>query len=696
MNTKNKTKLLAILAVTAMALVPAFALIDSDDSSADTRDINVNDWGQFRTAMKDAREAPGVTFNITLTSPIYPDEGITIPSNVNMTVKGGTGISIINEVATLQIHDRKAVVNEGNITLKTGDMTVEAGTIYAFGKNASFVNRGTVVMEDLTRLMANEYATIVNYGTITADSVHFTIQHGGLMNDGTISLTGNGHLNIEKESEMTNSGTVEGDGYLLITKSKANNLGKITCKVRGGDVTQETSIVYDANKAGKTTWSEGFDTKVENEQIDNALKALGDMTVESLIQDAINRSIGKSGSATVSSADADLKLVSYYCDADYPNNMTLRTAMFDLSVTLKTKMSFTGPMPVEGTYEYGTVPPMTTKTINADSTVKISGLLRIDAYFDAGELLNRVNITFAVGIKTSTTADIELRADNDEYSVEYRNTKYDFGMNLELYAGIDFNKFDLMSYNPGDQWDVRGTIKIADIGGYIGLSANFYTANLLKYLYNGDPSETTQDLIDDLKYRGRTTIDLDELFDELFGSVALGAPVSPSTGAATVPTGASAAVPAVNGLLDNTFLFTASASMGEDGYITLTKGPASTGTIDLGEIVFTALEAEGQTSIEMDSEISGGSMASFVAGAVAIFTGTTQEQVEGVLADIGAEYAPSNITMKDVNRMCDQKLSYIDKMVGRDNSNNTVLYVVTGLISALAVIIAIPMFIRKK
>ena len=105
--------------------------------------------------------------------------------------------------------------------------------------------------------------------------------------------------------------------------------------------------------------------------------------------------------------------------------------------------------------------------------------------------------------------------------------------------------------------------------------------------------------------------------------------------------------------------------MGEDGYITLTKGPASTGTIDLGEIVFTALEAEGQTSIEMDSEISGGSMASFVAGAVAIFTGTTQEQVEGVLADIGADYSPSNITMKDVNRMCDQKMSYINKMVGR-------------------------------
>ena len=41
-------------------------------------------------------------------------------------------------------------------------------------------------------------------------------------------------------------------------------------------------------------------------------------------------------------------------------------------------------------------------------------------------------------------------------------------------------------------------------------------------------------------------------------------------------------------------------------------------------------------------------------------------------------------------------MSYINKMVGRDNSNNTVLYFVIGLISALAVIIAIPMFIRKK
>ena len=694
MNSKNRTKLLAILTVTAMALVPAFALIDSDDSSADTRDINVNDWGQFRTAMKDAREAPGVTFNITLTSPIYPDEGITIPSNVNMTVKGGTGISIINEVATLQIHDRKAVVNEGNITLEKGSMTEEAGTIYAFGRNASFVNRGTVAMEDLTRLMANEYATIVNYGTITADSVHFTIQHAGLTNDGTISLTGNGHLNIEKESEMTNSGTVEGDGYLLISKSTMNNLGKITCKVRG-NVTEETSIVYDANKAGKTTWSEGFETKVENEQIDNALKALGDMTVESLIQDAANKSLGKSGSATVSSADADLKLVSYYCDADYPNNMTLRTAMFDLSVTLKTKMSFTGPMPIEGTYEYGTVPSMTLRTINVDSTVKMSGLLRIDAYFDAGELLNRVNITIGVGVKTASSADIQLRVDNDEYSVEYRATDYDLGVNLELYAGIDFNKFDLMSYNPGDQWDVRGTIKIADIGGDIGMTANFYAANLLKYLYMGDSSETAQDLLDDLKYRGRATIDLDELFDELFGSGAFGAPMSSSTDAAIVPSGASAAVPAVNGLLDSTFLFTASASMGEDGYITLTKGPASTGTIDLGEIVFTALEAEGQTSIEMDSEISGGSMASFVAGTVAIFTGATQEQAEEALKSAGAEYSPSNITMKDMNRMCDQKMASIKKMAGADSGNDTGIYIAIALVASMAAVILISSFIRK-
>ena len=35
-------------------------------------------------------------------------------------------------------------------------------------------------------------------------------------------------------------------------------------------------------------------------------------------------------------------------------------------------------------------------------------------------------------------------------------------------------------------------------------------------------------------------------------------------------------------------------------------------------------------------------------------------------------------------------------MGGRNDSNNTDLYITIGLVSALAVIIAIPMFIRKK
>jgi len=43
----------------ALALVPAFALIGSNGSSASgTHDINVNDWDQFKKAMKDAKDAP--------------------------------------------------------------------------------------------------------------------------------------------------------------------------------------------------------------------------------------------------------------------------------------------------------------------------------------------------------------------------------------------------------------------------------------------------------------------------------------------------------------------------------------------------------------------------------------------------------------------------------------------------------------
>ncbi len=40
-------------------------------------------------------------------------------------------------------------------------------------------------------------------------------------------------------------------------------------------------------------------------------------------------------------------------------------------------------MPVEGTYPIDTRPPMETRTLSIEPTVKVLGLLRIDAYFDA-------------------------------------------------------------------------------------------------------------------------------------------------------------------------------------------------------------------------------------------------------------------------------------------------------------------------
>ncbi len=161
------------------------------------------------------------------------------------------------------------------------------------------------------------------------------------------------------------------------------------------------------------------------------------------------------------------------------------------------------------------------------------------------------------------------------------------------------------------------------------------------------------------------------------------------------PVGASAVTPAVNGLFD-TFMFTASASMGDDGYVTLTRGPASTGSIDIGEIVFDRLEEEGETAIEVNTEISGDSMTTVFTGTLAVLTGASQEDINGVLKDLGANYTESKMSVSEMNRICDQTMRNIDKMGGADKGNNTNLYVVIGLISALAVIIAIPMFIRKK
>ena len=137
--------------------------------------------------------------------------------------------------------------------------------------------------------------------------------------------------------------------------------------------------------------------------------------------------------------------------------------------------------------------------------------------------------------------------------------------------------------------------------------------------------------------------------------------------------------------------------MGDDGNVTLTKGDSSSGAIDIGEILFDTLEAEGEDSFVMSSEVNGDSMKSLLTGAMVVFTGMgTQEQAQKTLKNTGAEYSPSNITMKNMNRMCDQKMASINKMGSADTGNNKNLYVVIGLVSALAVIIAIPMFIMKK
>ena len=89
-------------------------------------------------------------------------------------------------------------------------------------------------------------------------------------------------------------------------------------------------------------------------------------------------------------------------------------------------------------------------------------------------------------------------------------------------------------------------------------------------------------------------------------------------------------------------------------------------------------------------------MTTMFTGAVAVLTGASQEDIDGVLKDLGANYTESNMKVSEMDRICDQTLKEIDRMGGADKGNNTNLYIGFGLISALAVIIAIPMFIRKK
>jgi len=702
MTIKNETKSLAILVVMALTLVSAFAFIDFDGLSASgTHDINVNDWDQFKKAMKDARDAPEDTFNVTLTSAIFPDESITIPANVTVNAGADTGISILNEIATGTVYDRKVVVNEGTINLLKGEGSGAAGSIYVLGTNAVFVNKGTVTMENYTNLMANVNASIVNYGTITTHSMIQLYEGASITNDGTITLSDGGYMFVSNDgymsvqtvhdvvSKLVNKGIIEGTGYLVLTKADAVNYGTISCYTRG-DIRQGT-VEWDTAMAGDITTSEGFDISPDEVQINEALRALGDRTIKDIIQDALNESLGDKANVKISKVDVDLDLTSNFIDADYPNDMTLRTAFFILDAKVDLQADFTAQLPDPGTYSFNSVPPTSERTVGVSATVTIEGMIRMDAYFDAGDQLQRVNITIGVGAVTHTDADLELSVDtsSDKYTIGYGRTDYTFGTSLEVFFGLDFNGFDLMSYNPGDQFDVKATVKIDAAIGYIALYANSNMASLLECILWSDDTSESGSIIEDLISNGKAIVDLTELFDMLFESTQT---VSGIYG------DSASAIPASNGLFGNTFMLSAKAVMGDDGNITLSRGEAATGVIDLGEVLFDQLESEGETSFTMSSEVNGDSMKSMFAGIIAMATGVgSSDDIEEVMTNMGAEYSDSGMTVKDMDELCDKTMDDIrNSNSNKDGENSNTVIIAIGAVVALAVLIALLFFIKKK
>ena len=702
MTTKNRTKLLAVLAITAMALMPVFALLDSDDSSADgSHDVSVSNWGEFKTTMNNARDNPGDTYNVTMNSPaesagIIVLESITIPANVNLTIPAENILNLLEgEIGGAKL----TVINEGNIIMDPhGSPFGQAGGIYAAGNNITFINRNTITAETSSSIMCMYGANFVNDGSIVSKMWNFNFtKSGGLTNYGEIVLSGSGSCLLQMMSPFVNWGTVSGEGAIITEQTSVVNIGTITCRVLG-EVKQE-SAVWDASKAGKLISSEGYKLNVKDSDINEALAKLGDKTVEGLLQEAVNSVMGGGGtSATISDVTVDLELSSNYAEAEYINNLTLRTAFFKVHAGMKVQGEINAQLPDEGTYSFNDKPATSAKTLKFNSSIRLEGLLRINAYFDAGENLQRVDIILGTGLSTLIKTDFRMDINNDEkqYEISYRSTDYEFGMGLNIMIGLDFKGFDLLSHNPGDKWNIEGTIKVADAKGHIDITASKNVVELIDYTYVGEKTEETKKQIQELLDNGKTTIDLNELFDLLFGTGgAVGAPVASSSGAAMAPVGASAAMPAVNGLFDS-FIFTASATMGEDGYVTLEEGPVSTGAIDIGAVIFDRLEEEGETSIMVNTEVSGDSMTTMFTGAVAVLTGASQEDINGVLKDLGANYTESNMKVSEMDRICDQTMRNIDKMGGRDDSNNTTLYVMIGLVSVLAVLIAIPMFIRRN
>ena len=701
MTRKIRTKLLAILAVTALAIVPVFALLDSDGSSADgSHDVSVSNWGEFKTTMNNARDNPGDTYNVTMNVPpesggITMMESITIPANVTLTIPGENVLSLLEgDVGGAKI----TVINEGNIIMDPhGSPFGNAGGIYAAGNNMTFINRNTITAETSSSIICMYGASFVNDGSIVSKMWNFNFtKSGGLTNYGEIVLSGSGSCLLQMMSPFVNWGTVSGEGAIITEQTSVVNIGTITCRVLG-EVKQE-SAVWDTSKAGKLISSEGYKLNVKDSDINEALAKLGDKTVEGLLQEAVNSVIGGGTSATISDVTVDLELSSNYAEAEYINNLTLRTAFFKVHAGMKVQGEINAQLPDEGTYSFNDKPATSAKTLKFNSSIKLEGLLRINAYFDAGENLQRVDIILGTGLNTLVKTDFRMDINNDEkqYEISYRSTDYEFGMGLNIMIGLDFKGFDLLSHNPGDKWNIEGTIKVADAKGHIDITASKNIVELIDYTYVGEKTEEMKKQIQELLDNGKTTIDLNELFDLLFGTGgAVGAPVASSSGAAMAPVGASAAVPAVNGLFDS-FIFTASATMGEDGYVTLEEGPVSTGAIDIGAVIFDRLEEEGETSIMVNTEVSGDSMTTMFTGAVAVLTGASQEDIDGVLKDLGANYTESNMKVSEMDRICNQTLKEIDRMGGADKGNNTNLYIGFGLVSALAVLIAVPMFIRRK
>ena len=186
MTRKITTKLLAVLAVTALALVPAFTLIDSTDSSGSGEHVvNVKNWDEFKSAMSDARAAPEDTFNVKMADDsgnITVKESITIPANVDLEIIG-------NNVLALYFTEsgKTTMINEGSIMLEPHENPFgQAGGIVGSGAGITFINRGTITAEANSSIVFVEGANFINDGSITSKMWNFNFIRSSLTNNGDI------------------------------------------------------------------------------------------------------------------------------------------------------------------------------------------------------------------------------------------------------------------------------------------------------------------------------------------------------------------------------------------------------------------------------------------------------------------------------------------------------------------------------